>query len=387
MESWLDILQIGLGAAGWFVVWLLPLTGLCLLTGLIIGLPIRRQERSRLFLDLLQVGLDEGKRPEQTVTDLAKIPDQRHDSRIQYLAQSLEMGYTFPEAIDHVPSLLPAKGRAVIKAGSEAGDIRTALTACKWMLSDAVSRTRGALNYLVFFCFAFAPMILIFLTLITNFMRGALSKVTTALHAEIPGFFEFVIEQDRWLSAGLGFVLVTIFAGGGLLFILDPNRVNSSRVRWLGWLDRLFYSLPWHRNRMKRDFSSMLVTLLDGGLPEEDAVYRAGHATTNRIFMRKAESVRSSLRQGVPLHEAVNKMDVKGGMSWHLQNAFHRRGGFREALAGWQESLDARAFQQEQTAAQLVTSLFVLLIVGWIGIHCVGFALVWARAIENLNLG
>jgi hypothetical protein len=37
------------------------------------------------------------------------------------------------------------------------------------------------------------------------------------------------------------------------------------------------------------------------------------------------------------------------------------RGGFLSALAGWQEALDARAFAEEQTAAQLATTGLVLL--------------------------
>ena len=35
-------------------------------------------------------------------------------------------------------------------------------------------------------------------------------------------------------------------------------------------------------------------------------------------------------------------------------------GGFLQALAGWHESLDAKAFQQEQAAAHGITSALVL---------------------------
>ena len=53
-------------------------------------------------------------------------------------------------------------------------------------------------------------------------------------------------------------------------------------------------------------------------------------------------------------------MDDSGEFGWRLANAIHGRDGFLPALAGWHESLDAQAFQQEQAAAHGVTTALVL---------------------------
>src|SRR5881396_2717633 len=53
--------------------------------------------------------------------------------------------------------------------------------------------------------------------------------------------------------------------------------------------------------------------------------------------------------------------DVCSSDLWRLTNASHSSKGFRAALNGWLEALDARAFQQQQAAAQLVTTAVVLL--------------------------
>jgi hypothetical protein len=53
-------------------------------------------------------------------------------------------------------------------------------------------------------------------------------------------------------------------------------------------------------------------------------------------------------------------MDDSGEFAWRLANAAHGRTGFLQALAGWHESLDAKAFQQEQAAAHGLTSALVL---------------------------
>jgi len=42
-----------------------------------------------------------------------------------------------------------------------------------------------------------------------------------------------------------------------------------------------------------------------------------------------------------------------------FRHARHSPHGFMAALSGWLESLDAKAFQQEQAAAQVVSTLMV----------------------------
>jgi type II secretory pathway component PulF len=54
-------------------------------------------------------------------------------------------------------------------------------------------------------------------------------------------------------------------------------------------------------------------------------------------------------------------LDDSGELQWRLSNALRGTGGFARALTGWHEALDAKAFQLEQTAAQVTTALLVLL--------------------------
>jgi hypothetical protein len=56
----------------------------------------------------------------------------------------------------------------------------------------------------------------------------------------------------------------------------------------------------------------------------------------------------------------VRAFDDNGEFHWRLTNAIHARGGFLEALDGWHEALDAKAFQQEETATHTLTSGLVI---------------------------
>ena len=54
-------------------------------------------------------------------------------------------------------------------------------------------------------------------------------------------------------------------------------------------------------------------------------------------------------------------MDRAPEFHWRISNALERGAGFLRALAGWHEALDAKAFQLEQSAAQVTTTGLVLL--------------------------
>ena len=104
----------------------------------------------------------------------------------------------------------------------------------------------------------------------------------------------------------------------------------------------------------------MLAVLLDSGVSEPEAVTLAADCTANGVLRRRAARAVDDLRKGMKLTDAIQAMDDSGEFGWRLTNAVHGSGGFLRALAGWHESLDAKAFQEEQAAAHGVTSALVL---------------------------
>ena len=105
----------------------------------------------------------------------------------------------------------------------------------------------------------------------------------------------------------------------------------------------------------------MLAVLLDGGVPEAEAVRLAGDCTANEICRCRAQCVIAAIKQGTKLDDAVRAFDDSGEFHWRLTNATHAHGGFLKALRGWHEALDAKAFQQEETATHVLTSGLVIL--------------------------
>ncbi|TAL03570.1 MAG: hypothetical protein EPO07_05990, partial [Verrucomicrobia bacterium] len=152
-----------------FLMLLVAYTCFCLpvIAGILYGfyfiftLPMRRNERARIFLDLLELGLQDGRTPEITIVDVAASRDRSIGVRFHLLAAHIETGLRLGQALDQVPRLLPPQVRAMLQAGERIGDVAKVLPACRRLLHDGVSQVRGALNYLVLLAFCVTPMTVI----------------------------------------------------------------------------------------------------------------------------------------------------------------------------------------------------------------------------------
>lgn len=103
------LLYVALGLA--------PLAGFIYLLYFLLTLPLRRNERARLFLDLLELGLKEGRTPEAAVVEAASSRDRALGARFHLLAAFLERGLRLGQALDQAPggwrpSFKPCSGRA-----------------------------------------------------------------------------------------------------------------------------------------------------------------------------------------------------------------------------------------------------------------------------------
>jgi type II secretory pathway component PulF len=326
----------------------------------IVTIPMRRNERARLFLDLVELGLQNGQKTEAAIIDAARNNDRVTGARFQLLAAYLQKHMRLGEALDKVPRLLPTQLNAMLKAGERIGDVAKVLPACRRLLGDGVSHVRGALNYLLILVFVVSPAAIV-IPLILNIVVIPKFKEVFAgmLEGGLPAFTIFVLGSSHiMLRLQIAVILITWF----LLFAY----IGGPRAR--GWFsvllgplpDWIQFLLPWRRKRLQRDFSAMLAVLLDARVPESEAVALAGDSTANSIIRRRAQRIRNALANGVKLPEAIRAIDDSGELHWRLSNALQRGRGFLNALNGWHEALDAKAFQQEQAAAQLTTTAMVL---------------------------
>ena len=381
-----QLLMLG-GAVAWAICWALPVVGLCYVIYYFISLPLRRQERARLFLDLVETGLKRGQSPEQTIVSAAGSEDPTLGARFHLLAAYIEDGLRLEQALEKVPRLLPTQAAAMLRVGSELGDVGRVLPACRKQLKDGVSQTRSGLNFVLVLIFVVMPVFpIMFLFLSTWILPRFEAIYQDMAGGPLPAALWALPLSVRLI--GFHLALVLLIQALAVCYVGGPRlRGWLNRAAWLAPLsDKLLWRLPWRRKRMQRDFSLMLALMLDAGVPERRAVQLAAACTDNQAFQRRAEKTGQALLQGSALPAAMEKLDDSGELRWRLENAARGQRGFGAALSGWIEALDAKAFQQEQAAAQFLTTGLVLFNGVMVGLFAVGVFQILTTLVQEVAL-
>jgi type II secretory pathway component PulF len=320
---------------------------------IVLSLPLRRAERARFFLDLVETAVKKGQSIEETIVSLSNNHDLSMGVRFHLLAAWIEQGLSLSEALVKVPGFLPLQIMAMLITGQKTVGLLKVLPACRQMLKDAISKTYSALNYLVILTLVITPAGVFIYNVLAVFVLPKLNEITMDMVASRSPGLVFLSDHYMLLMMAQVTMLLAVWLGA-LLFIGGPRM-----AAWFPMSENVEYWVPWKRKRLERDFSTILSILLDSGVNESEALTLAADCTSNRIMRRRAAHAVKGLGLGKTLPEAICEMDDAGEFSWRLSNAAHGHGGFGRALAGWHESLAARAFQQEQAAAHGITTAMV----------------------------
>jgi type II secretory pathway component PulF len=338
----------------------------------LLSLPARRQERARLFLHLVESRLRDGQPIEPALISLAESRDRTLGLKFHLLAAHLEEGQKLGAALEK-STLVPRPVAAMLAAGLEIGDLRKVIPACRMHLQDTVAGLHGALNYFYVLVAGFAPVIM-FLSWVTLIMVAPkMEEVVYGMTADTADRFwldlmQISLRGALWVQTGMVGLLLVM----AVLYLSGPGlprwlrRVTHPFTDWLAWL------VPWKRKRMQRNFAALLAVLLDEHVPEAVAVKLAAASAGNSRFTHCAERVSARLAAGEPLTQAIAAFDRAGEFRWRFANAVTGKTGFTPALRGWFEALDAKAFQQEQAAAHLITTALVVINGACVGCVCAG---------------
>jgi len=325
-------------------------------------LPLRRAERARLFLDLLEDALKRGQSVEAMILSIAESHDRTVGVRFHLLAAHIESGLRFGEALDKVPRFLPPQIAAMLRAGEKLGDLKKVLPASRELLRDRPAAVRSAMHYLMVVVLLFSPVFIFVVMMTMVFVVPKFKDVAAGMGINLWPLTIFVFKLvDSGLLIGFESLISLLLLLITLAYVGGPGFVRWFQFRRVPVVDWIAWQIPWKQKRLQRTFSAMLAVLLDGGVPEAEAVRLAGESTANEICRCRSRRVIVALEKGVKLEEAVRTFDGSGEFYWRLTNATHARGGFLSALHGWHETLEAKAFQQEEATAHLLTSGLVIL--------------------------
>jgi type II secretory pathway component PulF len=348
----------------------------------LLSMPMHRRDRARFFLDFVETGIDRGQSIEQAILSAAENRDRVMGVRFYMLAAHIEDGARLGEALKKVPAFLPPQVNAMLRAGEKLGDLKKVMPACREVLRVAPDTVRNTTHYMVAILLLFAPICVWMITMLMLFVVPKFQDMAAGMRMTPWPVSRFVFSIGPEL-VGFEIVVFLILMGVATLYIGGPSFVRWFQFRSVPVVDWIAWQVPWKRKKLLRAFSAMLAVLLDGGVPEAEAVRLAGESTANEICRRRVRRVISALEQGKKLDDAVRAFDDTGEFHWRLANAIHSRSGFLDALRGWHAALDAKAFQQEETATHMMTSGMVVLngvVVGLIAVGMFGMLVMILKA-------
>lgn len=276
------------------------------------------------------------------------------------LVAHLQSGMGLLEALRKTPGIVEPRLLALLEVGGELGDLRKIMPTARAALAGATGKVRKAQNYFMVLALVVTPMTLVILPMMAVYILPKFQAIIRdmGVAAGSAPLFDWAIANLSWLASVHGMLMTVLWLG--VLHYLAGPRFRAFANRFAPRLiARLELLLPWKRKRVSRDFSMLLAMLLDAGLPEERAVELAADSTANAVFQSRAAEACADLQNGASLPEALRRMDASGEFHWRLDTAARAGQGFLPALRAWHEALDARAFQQEQAAAQVATTSLV----------------------------
>jgi len=381
-----DFLQILAGLLWYTVLILVPGGAFSILMHYLLSLPMRRRDRALFFLDLLETVLQRGQPVEHAIVSAAENQDRAIGARFFLMAAYVEGGARLGEALEKEPRFLPPQINAILRAGEKFGDLKKVLPACREVLRVAPDTVRSTMHYMVAILMLFAPIACWIICLVSVLVLPKFKEVAAGSGAQLWPLTNLVFDHVFWMVAyetALFCVLVAVT----MIYIGGPGFVRWFQFRSIPVVDWIAWRVPWKQKHLLRTFSAMLAVLLDGGVPEAEAVRLAGDCTANEICRGRARRVIAALEQGTKLDEAIAAFDDGGEFHWRLTNAVHARGGFLRALRGWHEALEAKAFQQQEAATHAFTSGLVIVngvLVGLIATATFGILIVMVKAAGEL---
>jgi type II secretory pathway component PulF len=340
---------------------LLPICALGAVLHFILSLPMRRRERARFFVDLLETALQTGKSPELALVEMAASQDRAPGMRFHLLAARLEQGERLDAALEQVPRFLPPQITAILRAGAQMGDLRRVLPACRELVQDDYSSVRTAESYAMVLLLTLSPLAIWVTWVLFVFVVPKLQTILADFEGDVPAWTAAIWNNAQFILIPQ-LAIFTLLLGTAFVYIAGPRVTRWFQFGPLALADRFAWLFPWKRQRLQRTFSRMLAAALDAGLPEPAALTLAADCTANHVPRVRAARAVSALETGVKLPEAIRQLDSHGEFRWRLRNAVRSgASGFLKSLQGWHDALEARAFRGEQTAAHVVTTAVVIM--------------------------
>ncbi len=344
--------------------------------------PLRKRNRARAFLDALQLGIESGQTPEETVRAIQESGEHKLGSAFEEFAQHVTRGQDVVTALRATPAFLQPQVRGMLESAFKTDNLAAGLELARQTVTPGVSRSRATMNYGILFVF-YGVHLLTILGIVSGLQVFILPKFAAifedlgigATVAPMPFGLMIGATAAVWGLACAFF----LWADSSLMLPSTSKLISRVRLRLA----------PWRRKRCRYRFSLVLGRMLEAGCGETEAVRNAAEATGESAYMILCSKADKALADGMTLPDVLTRyFDPSGELAWRMESfgAQQDYTGLTSSLEAWGRYLDAAAFKNEQMAAQITSTVLLLLMAGVVALAVVTFFTPLIKMIESFTI-
>lgn len=295
------------------------------------------------------------------------LADQTEDPNfavvIDAIAQDVEAGETFSDALRKYPRAFPDLYVSMVRAGEAGGDLDGVLMQLADYLEeseDLKRRIRSAMTYPVV---AFSMIILIATGLII-FVVPQFAEIFGSFGKKLPAPTQFLIN----LSQALRTVYAWLIIFGSIIGIISFLRIYGSTEMGRYNLDQLKLRLPVFGDLIRKvsisRFTRTLSTLIKSGVPILQALEIVERTAGNEVFARAVRQSGESVRNGEALSEPLGRSGVFPPMVTRMIAVGEKTGELEAMLKKISDFYDSEV----RAKVDGLTSLIEPMLIGLMGI-------------------
>ncbi len=333
----------------------------------------------RRMADLAEAGL-----PLDRV--LQVVAEQSENQQLTDLAEDVledvRGGSSVSAALAKHPKTFPSIFTSTLQAGEQSGQFPEVAKRLAEFQENEVARRSQIVSALIY------PGILAFtavsvVTFIMVFVIPRLSDTFAEQGSNLPGSTVLLLQMSAFMS-NQWYVLVGAIVGIVVAYRLWVATESGAYTR-----DGLMLRMPvigkiTLKSTVSR-FARVLGTLVFGGVSILDAIEMAGTSSGNRVFKKSSEQVRSDVREGKAIAEAMRDTGAFPPVLTHMVAIGEETGNLPHMLNRVSDSLDFEVDNGLRRATALVEPIIVLTMGGFVAFVVISVLLPIMTAANNVK--
>jgi len=284
------------------------------------------------------------------------------------VAEEVESGSTFSEALAHQPQVFKNLYVNMVKAGEIGGALEEILERLA-IYYEKSAALRGKVLSALYYPIAVVVIATSLVTLILLFIVPRFQELYEGAGAQLPGVTMILVHASNIIRYRAIWVL-----GGLILFILIVWQINKTNTGKYVF-DQVKLKLPIFGGLVQKAsvarFARTFGTLLDAGVPILQALVIVKDTSGNEVVARAMVDIHASIREGESIAEPMKKFPVFPPLVVHMIAVGEETGAIDQMLTKVAEAYELEV----DNAVDGLTALIEPLLIVFLGI-LIGFIVI-----------